>query len=84
MCLIAGTPLHQNHICTNLPPPPKDYVVLPLTNANAYYAYFPTQSALSRGGYEVQMFQTKCLQEFVDDADYHLICGSLKNIEKVR
>lgn len=61
----------------------KNFVILPLTNANAYMAYFPTQSQLCRGGYEVENFQTRNLQEFVDDADYHLICQSLKNIEKV-
>ena len=61
-----------------------NFVILPVTNANAYYAYFPTQSAISRGGYEVQMFQTANIQEYVDDVDYRLICESLKNIEKVR
>ncbi len=61
----------------------KDLIVLPVTNVNGCEGYYPTQSELCMGGYEVQMFQTKYLQEFVDDADYHLICGSLKNIEKV-
>ena len=61
----------------------KDLIVLPVTNANGCEGYYPTQSELSMGGYEVQMFQVKNLQEFVDDADYHLICGSLENIQKV-
>lgn len=65
----------------------KNFVILPLTNANAYYSYFPTQSALGLGGqlggYEVQMFKTKNIQEYVDDVDYRLVCESLKNIEKV-
>lgn len=61
----------------------KDLVVLPLSIANGYTSYFPTQSQLCRGGYEIDMFRTKYVQEYVDDADYHLICESLKNIEKV-
>lgn len=62
----------------------KDLVVLPVTNVNRYDSYFPSQSELSLGGYEIQMFQTENIQEFVDDVDYHLICETLKNIEKVR
>ena len=61
----------------------KELIVLPVTNVNGCEGYFPTQSEIPMGGYEVQMFQTKNLQEFVDDADYHLICGSLENIKKV-
>ena len=61
----------------------KDLVVLPVTNVNSCEGYFPTQSELCVGGYEVQMFEVKNLQKFVDDVDYHLICGSLENIQKV-
>ena len=65
----------------------KDLVVLPLSYGNGGSGYFPTQSALAfgsdLGGYEVQMFRIANIQEYVDDADYHLICSSLDNIEKV-
>ena len=56
----------------------KDLVVLPLSIANGYTSYFPTQSQLCRGGYEIDMFRTKYVQEYVDNADYHLICETLK------
>ena len=62
----------------------KDLVVLSLSIANGYTSYFPTQSQLCRGGYEVTMFKTKYVQEYVDDADYYMICETLKNIEKVK
>lgn len=61
----------------------KNLVVLPLSIANGYTSYFPTQGQLCRGGYEIDMFRTKYVQEYVDDADYHMICETLKNIEKV-
>lgn len=66
----------------------KDLVVLPLSYGNGGSGYFPTQSQLAfgsdLGGYEVQMFRIANIQEYVDNADYHMICSTLENIEKVK
>ncbi len=61
----------------------KDLNVLSLSNANGSKGYFPTQDQLCRGGYEVTMFKYNGVQCLKDDADYHLIKGTLKNIEKL-
>ncbi len=60
-----------------------DLNVLSLSNANGSKGYFPTQDQLCRGGYEVTMFKYNGVQCLKDDADYHLIKGTLKNIEKL-
>ncbi len=61
----------------------KDLNVLSLSNANGSKGYFPTQDQLCRGGYEVTMFKYNGVQCPVDDADYHLLKGTLDNIEKL-
>jgi len=54
--------------------------VLPIALANGVIGYFPTEDALCRGGYEVVMFGTTNLQEFVHDVDWHLVKETLRNI----
>lgn len=61
----------------------KDLNVLSLSNANGSKGYFPTQDQLCRGGYEITMFKYNGVQCLVDNADYHLMKGTLKNIEKL-
>ncbi len=55
--------------------------VLSLSCANGTEGYFPTEDQLCRGGYEVVMFQTKHVQPYAPNADYNLICETLKNLE---
>lgn len=62
----------------------KDMTVLSLSNANGSKGYFPTQDQLCRGGYEVTMFKYNGVQTPVDDADYHLMKETLRNIEGLR
>ena len=61
----------------------KDLNVLSLSNANGSKGYFPTQDQLCRGGYEVTMFKYNGVQCLKDDADFHLMKGTLQNIEKL-
>lgn len=61
----------------------KDLKVLSLSNANGSKGYFPTQDQLCRGGYEVTMFKYNGVQTPTDDADYHLMKETLRNIESL-
>ncbi len=56
---------------------------LSLSNANGSAGYFPTQSELCRGGYEIEMFRTSFIQPYVDDADFHIMTETLKHLEKL-
>ena len=60
----------------------KDGMVLTLTNTNGTLGYFATEAELCRGGYEIEMFRTSHLQPFVDNADWHLITETLKNLNE--
>jgi len=60
----------------------KEYTVLSLSNANGTYGYFPTDHEISRGGYEIVMYQTKDVQTYAKNADYHLITETLKNLKE--
>ena len=61
----------------------KDLNVLSLSNANGSKGYFPTEDQLCKGGYEVTMFKYYKVQCPVDNADFHLMKGTLENIEKL-
>lgn len=61
----------------------KDLKILCLSNANGSKGYFPTQDQLCRGGYEVTMFKYNGVQTPVDDADFHLMTETLRNIDKL-
>ena len=57
-----------------------DLKILPLSNSNGMQLYFPTEDQLCRGGYEIDCFKFARVQRFVDDADYHLVKETIKNI----
>ena len=57
-----------------------DLEVLPISLANGDIGYFPTEDALCRGGYEIEMFKALFTQELVPNADYHLVLETLRNI----
>lgn len=62
-----------------------DLDVIVLSNANGCSGYFPTESELCRGGYEIEMFKIDGLQCYTNDADYQLIKETvriLKNLER--
>lgn len=61
----------------------KDLNVLSLSNANGSKGYFPTEDQLCRGGYEITMFKYNDVQCLKDDADFHLMKGTLENIERL-
>ena len=50
-----------------------DLDVIILSNANGSGGYFPTESELCRGGYEVNCFKFQNVQCYTDDADYQFI-----------
>jgi hypothetical protein len=54
--------------------------VLPVAMANGVIGYFPTEDAVCRGGYEINMFKATNLQEYVSDVDFHLVTETLRNI----
>jgi hypothetical protein len=54
--------------------------VLPVAMANGVIGYFPTEDAVCRGGYEINMFKATNLQEYVHDVDFHLVTETLRNI----
>ena len=56
---------------------------LSLSNTNETGGYFVTEDQICRGGYEIDMFKTGQLQPYADNADWHLILQTLKNLEKL-
>lgn len=58
------------------------YEVFSLSNTNGSEGYFPTHSEISKGGYEIDMFLTANIQPYADNADWHLIKETLKNLEE--
>ncbi len=57
---------------------------LSIANANGASGYFVTQDQLCRGGYEVDMFLTRPVQRFVDNADHHLITQTLTHLRSLK
>ncbi len=55
--------------------------VLSVCCTNGNKGYFITEDAICRGGYEVHMFLHKCLQPYVDNADWYLMRETVKHIE---
>lgn len=56
---------------------------LTLSNTNANSGYLVTEDQICRGGYEVDMFQTRGLQPYVPNADFHLITQTIKHLNKM-
>ena len=59
------------------------YEILSLSNANGSEGYFPTSDQICLGGYEITMFKYTDIQQYVDNADYHLVIGSVENVKKL-
>ncbi len=59
----------------------KGFEVFCLSNANGSEGYFPTQSEIPKGGYEINMYLTHFIQPYCDKADWHLFKETLKNLE---
>lgn len=57
--------------------------VVSLSNVNGYMSYFPTQDQLCRGGYEIDSFKYSDIQCYMDDADFHLIRETVRNISQL-
>lgn len=55
---------------------------LPVSNANGYEAYLPSQDQLVRGGYEVGCFRYSGAHPLADNADQILIEENMKMLEK--
>ena len=56
--------------------------VLSLSNTNGVLGYFPTESEICRGGYEINMARTSDVQPYVENADWHILIKTLENLEK--
>ena len=54
--------------------------VLILSNSNGSESYFVTQDQICRGGYEVEAFMTRHIQQYVDNADWYYITETLKQL----
>jgi len=57
---------------------------LSLSNANGAEGYFATQDQICLGGYEIDMFQTANVQQFVDNADYHLVTETVTHLKEMK
>ncbi len=57
--------------------------ILSLSNANGSEGYFPTEDQLCRGGYEIGMFKYANIQPYSDDADFHIVKETLRNLEEM-
>lgn len=56
---------------------------LSLSNANGATGYFPTESDLCRGGYEVESFKARDYQSYVDNADWYIVTETLAHIDSI-
>jgi len=54
-----------------------------VSHTNGCEYYFPTQSQLAIGGYEVDSFLYGHTQQFVDNADWHMITQTVENLKQV-
>lgn len=53
---------------------------LTISNANGAFGYFVTEDQICRGGYEVDMFQTRNLQPYVANADFYAVKETLAHL----
>ena len=60
-----------------------DKMVLPVINSNGSRAYFVTEDAICRGGYEIRQFLYRNEQAYCENADFELIKAVLKNLSNV-
>lgn len=50
---------------------------------NGSESYFVTQDQIALGGYEVNMFRYRRVQQYVDNADWYLIAATVDNLKQV-
>ena len=50
---------------------------------NGGNGYLPTESAIVRGGYEVQVFLHKGVQPYKENTDFTYVQQTVENIQKV-
>ena len=58
--------------------------ILSLSNTNGTEGYMVTRDAIVREGYEVGVFLYTHIQPWCDDADYHLVKGTLQHLENLQ
>ena len=58
-----------------------DLETLPTVNTNGSYAYFVTQDAICRGGYEINQFLYRNVQAYCEDADFRLVKATIANLQ---
>lgn len=58
-----------------------DAEILPVINTNGSYAYFVTQDAICRGGYEINQFLYRNVQAYCEDADFRLVKATIANLQ---
>ena len=61
----------------------KDLHVVNSVCTNGQMGYFPTQSQIPLGGYEVTLFKNHGVQSYADDADYSAIVSTVENINSL-
>ena len=57
--------------------------ILSLVNTNGSGAYFITEDAICRGGYEVEMFLHSKIQPYVNNADWYLVTETVAHIQNM-
>ena len=72
-----------SEICMRIDQAVPDYHVLSVINTNGSQAYFVTEEAIRRGGYEVNQFLYRYLQAYCENADFALIQATLENLKKL-
>lgn len=56
---------------------------LSLSNTGDTATYFPTESDICRGGYEIEMFKHKKVQPYVDNGDYYIVKETLEHLNSL-
>ncbi len=57
---------------------------LSVSISNGYNSYFATEDQLCRGGYEIRLFLTKLHQQYVNNADFHMIKQTVAHLNKMK
>ena len=57
---------------------------LSLSNANGTKSYFPAESDICRGGYEVTMFKQKLVQGYANNGDTYLVKETLAHLRSLK
>lgn len=60
-----------------------DLTIVAMSYNNGQMLYVPTEDQMCRGGHEVRCFTYSNVPQYAKNTDYHLVIGTLKNIEKL-